>query len=125
MLGLVDRRKFAELARAHGAERASKGFGSWDQFAAMTFAQLADAGSLREISLGRASASGKLRHRGIDSALCRPALSYANAKSPWHFFADLFAAIYAMAAAARLPAGGHAKRCFWAARQIIDFSGLD
>jgi Transposase DDE domain. len=59
----------------------------------------ADAGSLREISLGLASASGKLRHLGIDSAPCRSTLSYANAKRPWQFFEDLFAAIYAMASA--------------------------
>ena len=43
VLGLVDCRKFAELARTHGAERAAKGFGSWDQFVAMAFAPLAAA----------------------------------------------------------------------------------
>ena len=112
VLGFVDCRKFAELARAHGAERAAKGFGSWDQFVAMAFAPLADAGSLREISLWLASASGKLRHLGIDSAPCRPTLSCANPKRAWQFFADLFAAIYAKASAeaARQGFAGLARR---------------
>ena len=92
VLALVDRRKFDELARKHGVEKASKGFSSWEQFVAMTFAQLSDAGSLREISLGLASASGKLRHLGIESAPCRSTLSYANANRSWQFFEDSFAA---------------------------------
>ena len=98
VLALVDRKDFDALARKHGVERASKGFGSWDQFVAMAFAQLSDAGSLRETILGLASASGKLRHLGIESAPCRSTLSYANANRAWQFFEDLFAAIYAMAA---------------------------
>ena len=98
VLSLVDRRGFDELARKHGVEKASKGFSSWEQFVAMTFAQLSDAGSLRETILGLASASGKLRHLGIESAPCRATLSYANANRAWQFFEDLFAAIHAMAA---------------------------
>ena len=97
VLELVDRRKFDELARKHGVERAANGFGAWIQFVAMTFAQLAGAGLLREISSGLASASGKLRHRGIDSTPCRPTLSCANPKRPGQFFADLSAAISAIA----------------------------
>ena len=79
---------------------------------AMAFAQLADAGSLREISLGLASASGKLRHRGIDSVPCRSTLSCANPKRPGQFFADLSAAISAIAAAeaARQGFAGLARR---------------
>ena len=68
VLGLIDRRKFDALASAHAVEKSSTGFGSWLQFVAMLFAQLSDAASLREISLGLASASEKLRHLGVDSA---------------------------------------------------------
>ncbi len=79
VLGLVDRRKFDALASEDAVEKSSKGFGSWLQFVAMLFAQLSDAASLREISLGLASASGKLRHLGVDSAPSPSTLAYANA----------------------------------------------
>jgi hypothetical protein len=76
--------------REHRAERYSKGFRSWDQFVAMTFAQFAQCGSLREISSGLASAVGKLRHLGLDRAPSRSTLAYANKHRPWQLFQTVF-----------------------------------
>jgi len=64
LLGLFNRQKFYELVLEHNAERYSKGYSSWDHFAAMLFCQLAQAKSLREISGGLACCIGKLRHLG-------------------------------------------------------------
>lgn len=108
VLSLVDRGYFARTAREMGVERAAKGFKSWHQFAAMTFAQLNDAGSLREICIGLASASGKLQHLGLDSgAPSRSTLAYANANRPWRFYERIFAHTYA--AVADFAKGVHRK----------------
>src|ERR1017187_10482435 len=59
------RTEFVSLVKKHLAERAAKGFACWTQFVAMTFCQLARAGSLREICNGLACSEGKLVHLGI------------------------------------------------------------
>ena len=90
VLGFVDRRRFAKAVQKHRAERYSKGFRSWDQFVAMTFAQFAQCSSLREISSGLASAVGKLRHVDLDRAPSRSTLAYANQHRPWELFQTVF-----------------------------------
>ena len=90
LIAVVNRRKFYELVYKHGAERYSKGFGSWDHFTAMLFCQLAQAKSLREICGGLASCVGKLRHLGMKDAPNKSTLSYANAHRPWEMYRDLF-----------------------------------
>jgi uncharacterized protein DUF4372 len=52
VLGLVSRHEFEQDVRAVKADRHAKGFSSWSQFVAMTFCQLAQAQSLREITNG-------------------------------------------------------------------------
>ncbi len=90
LLDLIPRDDFERLARQHKVEARSKGFGSWDQFVAMLFCQLGQAHSLREITLGMASAQGKLAHLGIQQAPSRSTLAYANEHRPWVFYRDLF-----------------------------------
>ena len=90
LLDLIPRDEFECLALQHGVEARSKGFGSWDQFVAMLFCQLGQAHSLREITLGMASAQGKLVHVGLRQAPSRSTLAYANAHRPWIFYRDLF-----------------------------------
>ena len=90
LLGLFNRRKFYELVLQHSAERYSKGYGSWDHFAAMLFCQLAQAKSLREICGGLACCIGKLRHLGMKGAPNKSTLSYANSHRPWKMYRDLF-----------------------------------
>lgn len=88
--GLFNKNQFQALVRRHGAERYSKGFGSWDHFVAMLFCQLAQAKSLREICGGLACCLGKLRHLGVKGAPKKSTLSYANKHRPWEMFRDLF-----------------------------------
>lgn len=90
LLDLVPRDDFERLARQHRVEARSKGFGSWDHFVSMLFCQVGQAHSLREITLGLASAQGKLAHVGMRQAPSRSTLAYANAHRPWVFFRDLF-----------------------------------
>ena len=90
LVALFNRQRFYELVYRHSSDRYAKGFGSWDQFVAMLFCQLAQAKSLREISGGLASSLGKLRHLGVKAAPNKSTLSYANAHRPWQLFQDLF-----------------------------------
>jgi hypothetical protein len=93
ILSLVPRVEFAEIVRRRGAERHSKGFSSWDQFASMVFCQLGQANSLREIAGGLGSILGKRVHLGMKEAPKRSTLSYANAHRPCEVFEDAFYAL--------------------------------
>ncbi len=82
-----------ELQRAvhdHGSERYAKGFSSGDQFVAMSFCQLAQAHSLRDICGGLASCLGKIVHPGSWEAPERSTLAYANAHRPWELLETAF-----------------------------------
>ena len=82
--------EFTKIVQKHGAERAAKGFRSWDQFVAMLFCQLAGAESLREICTGLSCCLGKLRHLGMSESPNKSTLSYANAHRPAAMFEELF-----------------------------------
>jgi hypothetical protein len=56
----------------------------------MTFCQLAQAKSLREICGGLACCLGKLKHLGLNEAPHKSTLSYANEHRPWEVYRDLF-----------------------------------
>jgi len=90
MLALFSRSDFMIAVRDTGAERGAKGFSSWDQFVAMLFCQLGRAHSLREICGGLATATGKLRHLGLQQAPKRSTLSYANSHRPWQLHQLVF-----------------------------------
>lgn len=90
ILSLFQRSDFARHVRELKAEHRAKGFSSWDQFVAMSFCQLAQARSLREISDGLRSCEGKLKHLGLEQEPKRSTLSYANARRPWELFEKLF-----------------------------------
>jgi len=90
ILHLFPRTEFAALVKKHQAERCAKGFTCWAQFVAMMFCQVAGADSLRDITGGLQSCLGKLRHLGIDRAVTRSTLSYANEHRPADLFRDLF-----------------------------------
>ena len=90
ILNIVDRAQFEAAVRRTGAESRTKGFSCWDQFVAMSFCQLAQAKSLREIEEGLACCEGRLRHLGIEEAPARSTLSYANRVRPAALFEQVF-----------------------------------
>lgn len=90
ILNLIDRREFDAAVARSGAEKGSKGFSCWDQFVAMSFCQLAQAKSLREITQGLASCEGRLRHLGLEASPARSTLSYANAVRPAALYEEVF-----------------------------------
>lgn len=90
ILNIVDRAQFEAAVRRTGAEERTKGFSCWEQFVAMSFCQLAQAKSLREIEEGLACCEGRLRHLGIEAAPARSTLSYANRVRPAALFEQVF-----------------------------------
>ena len=90
VMSLISRDEFSKAAAELKTERAAKGFTSWEHFVSMMFCQLAQAKSLREISMGLGTCFGKLNHLGMEEAPKRSTLSYANTRRP----AELFEAVF-------------------------------
>jgi len=65
-----------------------RGFSCWDQYLAMTFAQLTYRESLRDIEACLRSVSGKLYHMGFRGRVARSNLADANESHDWRIFAD-------------------------------------
>lgn len=90
ILQVIPRSRFMRLVAESNAERASKGFSSWDQFVAMLFCQFAQSKSLREITDGLAVTMGKLNHLGMRKAPPKSTLGYANSHRPWELYRNAF-----------------------------------
>jgi len=90
MLHTINRVTFESAVRQHNAEAHCKGFSSWDQLAAMLFAQIGQAHSLREICYGLRTCLGKLSHLGVKKAPARSTLAYANQHRPWQLYQTVF-----------------------------------
>lgn len=90
VLRLIDRNVFNRLVRKHDSDKHSKGCDSWAHFVSILFLQLADLGSLRDISTGLKSATGNLSHLGIERAPSKSTLSYRNKHRSSKIFKDLY-----------------------------------
>lgn len=86
----LPRNEFAALVKKHKADYKAKGFWSWSQLVAMLFCHLAGADSLREITGGLRCCLGKITHLGVQRAITRSTLAYANQHRPAVLFRDLF-----------------------------------
>jgi hypothetical protein len=107
ILSLIDRHEFAAAVQRTGAEKRTKGFSCWDQFVAMSFCQLAQAKSLREIAEGLTCCEGRLRHLGLEESPARSTLSYANSVRPAALFEEVF---YSVLGRCQAEAPGHGFR---------------
>jgi hypothetical protein len=65
-----------------------KTFSCWDQYLAMTFAQLTYRDSLRDIEACLRSMQGKLYHMGFRGKVARSTLADANESRDWRIYAD-------------------------------------
>ena len=93
MLGLIDRTLFQKVVRQYDTDKHHKGINTWTHLVSMLFMQIADAGSLRDISHGLRSATGNLSHLGISKAPCKSSLSYQNKVRSYEVFRDLYFAL--------------------------------
>jgi len=90
VLNQVPRSLFEEIVGKHRGDYRAKGFRCWDQLVCMLFAQLAQAKSLREITIGLQSCAGKLQHLGVFCYPKRSTLAYANEHRPSEIYEELF-----------------------------------
>ena len=90
MLGLIDRSRFGNVVGKHDTDMYSKGIDMWTHFVCMTFMQLADVNSLRDISNGIRNASGNRNHLGIRKAPSKSSLNYRNEHRTSELFKELY-----------------------------------
>src|SRR5690606_37600028 len=77
----------------HKSDLHSKGIDTWTHLVSMLFMQMADAGSLRDISNGLRSITGNLNHLGVVNAPCKSSLSYLNKHRSYEVFSDVYFAL--------------------------------
>jgi Domain of unknown function (DUF4372)/Transposase DDE domain len=80
---------FRRCVAKHNGDRKVKDFSCFDQFLAMSFAQLTYRESLRDIEMNLRVHVAKLYHLGFRcSTISRNTLSNANTTRPWQIYAD-------------------------------------
>jgi hypothetical protein len=84
------------VARYHGNYKV-RNFSCWDQFLAMSFAQLTFRESLADIEVCLQSRSDQLYHMGFRSTVAHSTLADANSTRDWRIYADLAQGLIARA----------------------------
>lgn len=90
ILKLIPRWHFERMVERHDADHRIRKLPCWSQFLALLYAQLAGAGSLREVTAALSSHASLLYHLGVKQAIKRSTLADANATRPSELFAEVF-----------------------------------
>ena len=80
--------EFQKCVTRYRGDYQQKTFSCWDQYLAMTFAQLTYRDSLRDIEACLRSMQGKLYHVGFRGKVARSTLADANESRDWRIYAD-------------------------------------
>jgi hypothetical protein len=80
--------EFLRCVQRYDGNRYTKRFSCWDQFLAMSFAQLTYRESLRDIEVCLAAQRSKLYHCGFSGPVRRSSLADANECRDWRIYAD-------------------------------------
>lgn len=83
VLDLIPRYQFKKIVIENSPNYQSLTFTHWEQFICLSYGQLTQKDSLRNIVLGLSSRPKKLYHLGIRSKVCRSTFSDANRERPW------------------------------------------
>src|ERR1022692_2721359 len=89
LISFLPDREFRRCVERNQGDIRLRGFSCWDQYLAMSFAQLTYRESLRDIEACLRSVQGKLYHMGFRSRISRATLSDANESVDWRIYADL------------------------------------
>ena len=103
LMDFVPIKAFRRCVRRYPGRFRIRRFSHWDQFLAMTFAQLTYRRSLRDIEVCLRAVPDKLYHMGFRSQVSRSTLADANERRDWRIYAE-FAQVL-IAEARRLYAG--------------------
>lgn len=88
LIAFLPDREFRRCVERYQGDIRLRGFSCWDQYLAMTFAQLTYRESLRDIEACLRSMQGKLYHLGFRGKVARSTLADANESHDWRIFAD-------------------------------------
>jgi hypothetical protein len=88
IMSLVPEREFKACVDRYNGNYRARNFSCKDQFLVMSYAQLTNRGSLRDIENCLTALSGRLYHCGISYAVPRNILAKANEKRNWRIYAD-------------------------------------
>jgi len=88
ILGHLPWYEFQKCVARYRGDYQQKSFSCWDQFLAMSFAQLTYRESLRHIEACLRSPSGKRYHVGFRGKVSRTKLADANESRDWRFYTD-------------------------------------
>ena len=89
VMRVVHRQQFHRCVIRYQGDYRVRRFSCWDQFLAMSFAQLTFRESLRDIEACLRSRADQLYHLGFHSHVARSTLAEANEKRDWRIYADL------------------------------------
>jgi len=88
IMSLIPEREFRECVERYNGNYRARNFTCKDQFLVMSFAQLTNRGSLRDIESCLTAMSSRLYHCGISYAVPRNTLAKANEVRNWKIYAD-------------------------------------
>ena len=88
IMSLIPERDFKACVDRYKGNYRARNFSCKDQFLVMSYAQLTDRDSLRDIENCLSALSNKLYHCGISYAVPRNTLAKANEKRDWHIYKD-------------------------------------
>jgi Domain of unknown function (DUF4372)/Transposase DDE domain len=97
LISFLPDREFRRCVLRHGGDTHFRGFSCWDQFLAMTFAQLTYRESLRDIEACLRSMGDKLYHMGFRGKISRSTLADANETHDWRIFEEFANILIAIA----------------------------
>src|SRR5208283_3353784 len=80
--------EFQKCVARYRGDSHHRSFSCWDQYLAMTFAQLTYRESLRDIEACLDAMGSKLYHMGFRGRVARSTLADANEAHDWRIFAD-------------------------------------
>ncbi|MGI5847988.1 MAG: DUF4372 domain-containing protein [Candidatus Cryptobacteroides sp.] len=90
LLDFIDKDVFLRISKKYGENRYVKFFMCWNQLAVLTFGQLSNRESLRDVALATQALSGKVYHLGFGKYATKSNLSKAN-NNHNHCIFDAFA----------------------------------
>lgn len=89
IMSYIPKYSFDSCVKKYRGNYKVQSFTCWEQFLAMTFAQLTYRESLRDIETCLRAMQNKLYHIGIRSKISRSTLADANQNRDWRIYADL------------------------------------
>ena len=89
LMELISHNEFNRCIERYSGNRRVRRLSCWDQFLAMTFAQLTYRESLRDIEICLGAHHNKLYHSGLRAPIKRSTLAEANENRDWRIYKDL------------------------------------